>query len=240
MKICGVIPIRLDSTRFPGKGLALLQGKEIILHVYDRAREYQRFSRLIVATDDLTIKRLIQERGGQVFFSDQRFRNGSERVAAAVADCDCDVCINIQGDEVFVSPEMLEQTVQILEGKPDVQVATLAFPIADRKLLEDRNLVKVRLDGDGMAGGFSRLPYTDIAPEENYGHIGIYAFRKPFLTTYASWEPTEDELSESLEQLRILGHGYMIGVAVSAKPALAINTASDLATAEELLLKKGG
>ncbi len=240
MKICGVIPIRLDSTRFPGKGLALLHGKEIILHVYDRAREYQRFSRLIVATDDLTIKRLIEERGGQVFFSDRSFRNGSERVAAAVADCDCDICINIQGDEVFVTPEMLEQAVQILETRPDVQVATLAFPIADRRLLADRNLVKVRLDGDGMAGGFSRLPYTDIAPEENYGHIGIYAFRKPFLTTYASWEPTEDELSESLEQLRILGHEYKIGVAISARPALAINTASDLAAAEKLLQQEGG
>jgi 3-deoxy-manno-octulosonate cytidylyltransferase (CMP-KDO synthetase) len=240
MKICGVIPIRLDSRRFPGKGLAKLADKEIILHVYDRAAQYRRFSRLIVATDNQQISSLIKKHGGEVFFSEQRFRNGSERVAAAVKDCDCDICVNIQGDEVFITAEAIDKAVELLERQPALQVATAVFPAHNGLDLSDSNLVKVKLAPDGTAAAFSREPFSGSVAAANFGHVGIYAFRKRFLERYSELEPTADELAQSLEQLRILGHGYQIGAALLDKPLLAINTPLDLEKAEELLIKEGG
>lgn len=238
MIICGVIPIRLDSKRFPGKGLARLAGKEIVLHVYDRALGYKRFNDLVVATDDPTIRGLIEQRGGEVFFSRDRFRNGSERVAAAAREFDCDICVNIQGDEVFVTPEAIDGAVTMLESRDDLVMATVAFPIQNGSDLVDPNLVKVKLREDDLALAFSRSPIEDGLA--NLGHVGIYAYRRDFLDEYTLLKPTADEESQSLEQLRILGHGYKIGVALIEQPLLAINTPSDLQTAENLLSIEGG
>jgi 3-deoxy-manno-octulosonate cytidylyltransferase (CMP-KDO synthetase) len=242
MKICGVIPVRLGSSRFPGKGLAKLDGKELVLHTLDGARQYSDFQRLIVATDDRTIEALVTSHGGEVFYSEKPFRNGSERCAAAVADIDCDICVNVQGDEVFINGVIIDHTLRILEWNLELPVATAVFSIANPAELADHNLVKVALDENDRAIRFSRQPITidsGIAPV-NYGHVGIYAYRKDFLMTYATLSPTAGEIAESLEQLRILESGFSIGAARLDAPVVSINTPDDLLAASKILSQERG
>jgi 3-deoxy-manno-octulosonate cytidylyltransferase (CMP-KDO synthetase) len=242
LKICGVIPVRLGSSRFPGKGLAKLDGKELILHTLDGARQYFNFYRLIVATDDRAIEKLVIAHGGEVFYSEKPFRNGSERCAAAIANIDCDICVNIQGDEVFINSVTIGRTVRILEWNPELPVATAVFSIADPNELADRNIVKVALDENDRAIRFSRLPITgnSDAALVNYGHVGIYAYKKDFLTMYAVLSPTAGEIAESLEQLRILESGYPVGIARLDASAMSINTPEDLLAASKILSEERG
>lgn len=234
--------MRLGSSRFPGKGLAKLKGKELILHTLDGALQYSDFQRLIVATDDRTIEELVTARGGEVFYSEKPFRNGSERCAAAVANIDCDICVNIQGDEVFINGVVIGRTVRILEWNSELPVATAVFSIADPNELIDRNLVKVTLDENDRAIRFSRQPITTEsgAAVVNYGHVGIYAYKKDFLTMYAVLSPTAGEIAESLEQLRILESGFPIGAARVDTPIMSINTPEDLVAASKILSQERG
>ncbi len=241
MNICGVIPVRLGSTRFPGKGLAQLAGKELVLHTYDGARQYSRFKHLIVATDDRQIEALIGRHGGEVFYSAAPYRNGSERCAAAIANIDCEICVNIQGDEVFMTADIIDRSVKVLERDAKVSVATAVFPITDASELEDRNLVKVALDENDHAISFSRRPITGNGQQStNFGHVGIYAYRKEFLMMYTALAPTTGEISESLEQLRILESGYAIGVTRLERPVISINSPEDLQAASMILSREGG
>ncbi len=242
LKVCGVIPVRLGSSRFPGKGLALLDGKELVLHTLDGARQYLKFDRLIVATDDRAIEKLVSEHGGEIFYSEEPFRNGSERCAATVANIDCDICVNIQGDEAFINGVIIDRVVRMLEQNSALPVTTAIFPIADPGELADRNLVKVALDEIGRAIRFSRQPITgnDGVVAVNYGHVGIYAYRKDFLTTYARLSPTKGEIAESLEQLRILESGFSIGAVCLDTPVMSINTPEDLLAASKILSQVGG
>ncbi len=239
--IIGVIPARLASRRFPGKALAMVNGKSMILHVWERVRAYSRLNRLIVATDDQSIRQLIEGQGGEVFYSTEIFRNGSERCAAAVADLDCDICIDIQGDEVTITPEQLDRTVCVLENDRTLQVATAGFPVLQSGDLDDCNLVKVAVDSRGYAIDFSRRPITEKGRKiTNYGHAGIYVYRKEFLLKYVQLPQTTREVSESLEQLRILEHGHKIGVAIINKPLLSVNTPEDLVLANKVLSEERG
>lgn len=213
----------------------------MVLHVWERVSAYSRLERLIVATDDESISQLIVHNGGEVVLSSEPFKNGSERCASAITEIDCDVCIDIQGDEISIRPEQLERTVQVLENNPDLKVATAAFPIPQAEHLGDPNLVKVAVDVSGCAIDFSRKPIT-IAGQNitNYGHAGIYVYRKDFLIEYARLPQTSREIAESLEQLRILEHGHKIGVAIINKPLLSVNTPEDLALANRVFSQEGG
>ncbi len=242
MKIVGVIPARLGSKRLPGKALARIAGVEMVLYVYRRARKYARFDRLIVATDDLRIRELIEAEKGETYFSDAPFRNGSERCAAAVAEIDCDIVVNIQGDEVMIEPEHIDAAVRLLETRPELPMSTVAFQITgpdfDR---EDKNLVKVSVDERGCAIDFSRQPINTIsAANSGYGHAGVYVYRKDFLLRYAQLPPTPRETAESLEQLRVLESDFSIGVVIIDKSLLSVNSPEDLAIANNLLRDEGG
>ena len=241
MKICGVIPIRAGSKRFPEKGLALLKGKEIVLHVLDRCRQYRHFERLIVATDDVRIGEIAARHGGEVFYSQEEYRNGSERVADAVTNISCDICVDIQGDEVFITSEAIGQTVNQLHQDENIVVATAVFPIERDEDLHDTNLVKVLLDKQNRAIAFSRNPITSNgSTPTNYGHVGIYAYRREFLMRYPTLAQTKGELEESLEQLRILESGYKIGAVRLQQPIISINTPKDLIAANIILSTEGG
>lgn len=234
--------MRLGSSRFPGKGLAKLDAKELILHTLDGARQYSDFQRLIVATDDRTIEKLVIASGGEVFYSEKPFRNGSERCAAAIANIDCDICVNIQGDEVFINSVIIGRTVRILEWNSELPVATAVFSLADPNELADHNLVKVTLDENDRAIRFSRQPITTDSGTAlvNYGHVGIYVYRKDFLMMYARLSPTAGEIADSLEQLRILESGFPIGAARLDAPVMSINAPEDLLAASKILSQERG
>lgn len=213
----------------------------MVLHVWERVSQYNRLARLIVATDDASISQIIAQNSGEVVFSDAPFKNGSERCAAAVADIDCDICIDIQGDEISVTPEQLEKTVRVLENNQKIRIATAAFPVLQSEYLDNPNLVKVAVDASGYAIDFSRRPITITGQKiNNYGHAGIYVYRKDFLIEYARLPQTSREIAESLEQLRIIEHGHKIGVAIINKPLLSVNTPEDLAVANRVFSQEGG
>jgi 3-deoxy-manno-octulosonate cytidylyltransferase (CMP-KDO synthetase) len=240
VKIVGVIPVRLESKRFPRKPLAKLAGKEIVLRVLERTGEYEGFDRLLVATDSEEIRDLIERHGGDVYFSKQPFRNGSERVAAAVEDVDCDVAVNIQGDEVMVDAELIAAIIELLKRDDSLVASTAAFPLSDSDDERDENLVKVAFDrASGRARKFSRKPIKNKDEPSAYGHIGVYAYRRDFLQKYRELKQSEGELEESLEQLRILDAGFPLGVVVVPTPRIAINTPADLSRAEEIVAREG-
>ncbi len=230
----------MASKRFPGKALALIHGREMIRHVYANTKAYKRFDRIVVATDEPRIKSLIEADGGEVWYSQVPFRNGTERCAAAAGELSCDIVVNVQGDEVSLAPEQIDATVRMIELDIALHMSTLAFPISDDDL-DDPNLVKVAVSEHGRAIDFSRQPIMRAERKiVNYGHAGVYVFRKDFLMTYARLEPTPRELSESLEQLRVLESGFAIGVAILDQPMLSVNTPEDLKIANQRLTDEGG
>ena len=236
MNIAIGIPARFSSTRFPGKALAPLQGKPMIAHVVARALSAA-IGPVIVATDDQRIADAAIQAGAEVRMTAAHHTSGSERLAEAFASVDCDIVINVQGDEPLISPEAIRAVVQPLLHEPELQMATLAEPL-EPQLAADPNVVKLVTDHRGHALYFSRapIPYPRQAGVAGYlKHIGLYAYRRPFLLTYPCLSPSEAEQAEQLEQLRALHHGHAIAVTVGPFGTIGVDTPEDLARAEQLL-----
>lgn len=236
MKILCVIPSRLQSTRLPRKPLLPIQGKPMIQWVYENAKRCHFLTDLIVATDSQEIAKIVTGFGGKAEMTDPTIPTGSERVAAvAKLHPDCDVVINLQGDEPFIKPSMLKQLVQpYLQGESP-EMTTLAFPLNHAKKYTDPGAVKVITDLHGNAIYFSRapIPYFRVkVPVPVYHHMGLYAFRRDFLLHYASLPPTPLEQAECLEQLRVLEHGHKIRVCLTTEQTLEINTPEEYEQAQ--------
>lgn len=239
----GIIPARYASTRFPGKPLALLDGKPMIEHVYRRVASV--LPQVAVATDDARIIRAVEAFGGRAVATSTQHRSGTDRVAEAydVLGSAAPVIINIQGDEPFIATEQLQQLMHCFDN-PEVEIATLARRYPQGGSIEglaDPNLVKVVFAENGRALYFSRsvIPYQRGVDAEKWPssavyhtHVGIYAYRADALRRIASMEPSSLEMAESLEQLRWLQNGLNIAVAVTESPTIGIDTPADLAAAE--------
>jgi 3-deoxy-manno-octulosonate cytidylyltransferase (CMP-KDO synthetase) len=215
-----------------------IQGKPMIQWVYENASRCKVISDVIVATDSDEIASLIQGIGGKVMMTDPAIRTGSDRVAAvAKHHPEADVVINLQGDEPFIKPRMLEQLVSpYLQGEsPDM--TTLAHPLDMQTNYMLPGAVKVITDIHGNALYFSRSPIPYFRTEERhapvYHHIGLYAFRRDFLMTYQCLEQTPLEKIEALEQLRALEHGYKIRVCLTEDKTLEINTPEEYEQAQQ-------
>lgn len=238
IKILCVIPSRIQSTRLPRKPLLPIQGKPMIQWVYENARRSEILSDVIVATDSQDIADIITGIGGKVVMTDPDLPTGSERVAVVAEKMtDMDVIINLQGDEPFIKPSMLKQLVlPYLEGEMP-EMTTLAFPL-DKEKYEQPGSVKVITDLQGNAIYFSRSPIPYYRTEQTapvYNHMGVYAFRRDFLMTYRNLSPTPLEKTESLEQLRVLEHGYKIRVCLTKERTLEINTPEEYEQAQGFL-----
>lgn len=239
MKIVCIIPSRIQSTRLPRKPLLPIQGKPMIQWVYENASRYQRLDDLMVATDSDEIAEVVQKIGGKVVMTDPHIQTGSERAAAVAANLnDADVIINLQGDEPFIRPEILDTLVQpYLNGEmPDM--TTVAFPLDEAKKRNDPGAVKVITDLNGNALYFSRAPIPYYRTEHKapvHHHMGLYGFRRDFLLKFASLPQTPLELTESLEQLRALEHGYRIRVCLSDIKTLEINTQEEYEQAQHYI-----
>lgn len=249
MKYRVLIPARYASTRFPGKPLALLGGREMILHVCDRVSESE--MPLCVATDDSRIYDCVTNAGYEAVMTSDRHKSGTDRLCEAVRilGCDDDVIINVQGDEPFIRAEQLLQIKGIFERNPDALLATLIKrfePSRGFEALFDPNLVKVVTDDAGKALYFSRsiIPYVRnvdwkewLANAEFHTHIGIYGYRRETLLAVSALPQSTLEKAESLEQLRWLQNGYDIYTAVSDFQSIGIDTEADLREAEKILGK---
>jgi 3-deoxy-manno-octulosonate cytidylyltransferase (CMP-KDO synthetase) len=229
-----VIPARYASTRFPGKPLAALGGKPMIQHVYERVRRVRGLSQVVVATDDQRIFDAVRRFGGEVVMTGEH-RTGTDRVCAASAPLQADVVLNVQGDEPLIEPECLEDLLACFDD-PAVQMATLRRPL-DEGEEGNPNVVKVVCDLAGDALYFSRspLPYVRASRTQAFAHVGVYAYRKPFLQKIASLPSTPLEKAESLEQLRVLEHGYRIRVVVTSYRSIGVDTPEDLERVREAL-----
>lgn len=246
MKFIAIIPARYQSTRFPGKPLALLGGKTVIQRVYENT--LRALEDVWVATDDERIAEAVESFGGRAVYTLATHASGTDRCAEAARKLEehigFDVVINVQGDEPFVKPDQIEALKACFDG--ETRIATLVKEIESIDELFNPNRPKVVLDNSQHALYFSRSPIPFIRnTEENnwlhshqfWAHIGMYAYRKDALQEITELHQGKLELAESLEQLRWLENGYRIKTAVTNFQGQGIDTPEDLLAAAELLVK---
>ncbi len=246
-RVAVVIPARYASTRFPGKVLAPLLGRPLIMHVIDRARGAALPSRVIVATDDERIADVAAQAGAEVRLTSPAHASGTDRVAEVALGLSTDILVNVQGDEPCIPPAAIDRCVEPLVADKAVDMATLAH-IVDAEAALDPNAVKVVCDRASNALYFSRHPIPYIrdragAPAglcpAHLRHIGIYAYRRDVLLALARMSPTPLELAECLEQLRALEHGLRMRVQVVDWEAPGVDTPADLGRAAAFLKRAG-
>jgi len=222
-----IIPARLASTRFPRKMLADRTGKTLIRHVWERATLASSLSRVVIATDSPEVAHVVRAFGGEAVMTREDHPNGTSRLAEAAASLGLSpgaLVVNVQGDEPEIEPLAIDAAVAAARAST-APVATLASPFAAEENPDDPNIVKVVLRRDGTAMYFSRarVPHPR-QPAPAYRHVGLYVYRADFLAHYVTLAPTPLEMAESLEQLRVLEHGYAIAVAVVNTSSRGIDT----------------
>ena len=244
MNFIGIIPARYESTRFPGKPLALINNKPMIQWVYENVSKA--LEHVWVATDDDRIFNAVQEFGGNAIKTLSSHQSGTDRCAEAarkLADnIKFDVVINVQGDEPFIQPEQIELLKSCFEN--DTDIATLIKKIETEEELFNPNRPKVVIDTQQNALYFSRSPIPFVRGEEEkswhlknnfWAHIGMYAYKTEVLQKITKLKPSALELTESLEQLRWLENGFQIKTAETAHQSIGIDTPEDLENALQLL-----
>lgn len=241
MKVLCVIPARYSSTRLPGKPLADIAGKPMIQHVYERASKATRPEMVLVATDHQLVYDAVAAFGGKVMLTSPEHPTGTDRLAeVAQAYPDIDIIVNVQGDEPLIEPQIIDDLAGAFDNDDNLSMATL-MTLMDESEYNNSSAVKVVTDLNGYAMYFSRslIPFPRVKSEgfEVYKHIGIYAYRRDFLLKYAKLQPTPLEVSESLEQLRALEHGYRIKVLKTDFKSIGVDTPEDLELINKLLLK---
>ena len=247
MSFVAIIPARFASTRLPGKPLVDIHGKPMVVHVMERALQ-SGADRVIVATDHPDVAAAVTAGGGEVCLTRADHQSGTERLAEVIEQYqfpDDAIVVNVQGDEPLIPPEIIRQVAHNLAASA-AGMATLAVPIVSAEEAFNPNAVKVVRDAQGYALYFSRatIPWDrdrfaqsrDSIGDSLLRHIGIYAYRAGFIRRYVSWEPSELEHIELLEQLRVLWYGEKIHVDVAeTTPAAGVDTADDLARVRAVL-----
>lgn len=227
-----MIPARYESTRLPGKPLALIHGKPMIQHVYERTRAVELVDRVLVATDDARIAAAVRNFNGDVVMTSPRHQSGTDRIAEAARDLDADIVVNVQGDLPFLASATVQAAVALMRDDAALPMATVKTPIRDGEEMANPNVVKVVTDRDDYALYFSRspLPYWRAAADGvlGYRHIGLYVYRRDFLLRFARLAPTPLECAEKLEQLRALEWGFRIKVAETTGDGIEVDTPQDL------------
>lgn len=235
-----VIPARYASTRLPGKPLADIVGKPMVVRVMEQARK-SGASRVIVATDNQLVFDTVKSFGGEVVLTSEKHNSGTERLAEVIDLCgfsDDEVIVNVQGDEPLIPPVIIDQVANNLV-QFNTGMATLAVPIESVEEAFNPSAVKVVTDKDGYALYFSRatVPWErdrfaqtkDAIGDFYLRHIGIYAYRAEFIRRYINWQPSQLEQIEMLEQLRVLWYGEKIHVEKAKQiPAIGVDTIEDL------------
>jgi len=246
MKIVGIIPARYGATRLPGKVLADIAGQPMIEHVYRRARQAESLDELLVATDEERIAQVVQDFGGQAVMTSSEHKSGSDRIAEVARDLECDVVVNIQGDEPLIKPTAIDALVEPFATIPELRMSTLATRLEDYSNHIKSSVVKVVVDKEGFALYFSRAPipyfrldtsaeWPDNRPRQHpqsglwpLWHLGLYAYTRATLLWLSSLPQTPLEITEGLEQLRALENGCPIKVIEVEYQGISVDTPEDL------------
>ncbi|MCD6350794.1 MAG: 3-deoxy-manno-octulosonate cytidylyltransferase [Armatimonadetes bacterium] len=246
MRVLGMIPARYGSTRLDGKVLAPIAGKPMVQHVYERAKQASSLDDVLIATDDERVRRAVDEFGGWVEMTSPHHQSGTDRLAEVAARVDCDVVVNIQGDEPLIDPQVIEAALAPFFVEENLRMGTVATPIRTLEEHLDDSVVKVVLDRRGYALYFSRAPIPFFRldtqspwPQEErrqhpvselwpLKHIGLYVYRTEDLLWFAGLDPTPLEQTERLEQLRALENGCPIRVVTVDYSPISVDTPADL------------
>jgi 3-deoxy-manno-octulosonate cytidylyltransferase (CMP-KDO synthetase) len=235
-----IIPARYASTRFPGKPLAEIAGKPMVVHVCERAAK-SGAAEVHVATDDERIAAAVRAHGHHALMTRADHASGTDRLAEAAGKLklsERQIVVNVQGDEPLIPPKLIRKVAEALEQKRAASVSTACHEIHDAASLASPNVVKVAMDAEGYALYFSRarIPYPREAGAPCYRHAGIYGYRVGFLNRYARLKPAPLEKAEALEQLRVLWHGFRIAVAISrTEIPPGVDTPGDLEAVRRML-----
>jgi 3-deoxy-manno-octulosonate cytidylyltransferase (CMP-KDO synthetase) len=241
MNVVGIIPARYHSQRFLGKPLVDILGKPMIQYVYENAKKAEILDEVIVATDDERIMKVVKSFSGKVVKTSPDHKSGTDRIAEVARDLDCEVVVNIQGDQPLISPKAIEDVVSPFFKNESLEIVTLKYPIKDKEEIIDPNIVKVVTDKDDYALYFSRspIPYYNNTEKGSlelfFKHIGIYAYRRDFLLRFINLAQSSLEIKERLEQLRILENGYQILVVLTDYDSISVDTKKDLIKVKERL-----
>ena len=231
-----MIPARYASSRLPGKPLKEIDGVPMVVRAWRSVSRAGGIERVIVATDDERIADVVRRAGGDAMITSDRHPSGTDRVAEVATRVRAAIYVNVQGDLPFLDPADLEALVAPMRAERRLPMATLATPIVDDHEWHNPNVVKVACDARGNALYFSRasIPFARSGgrPMVALRHIGVYAYRRSFLRKFSHMQPGVLEGIEMLEQLRALENGYSIRVATSVAPSLEVDTAEDLAKAQ--------
>jgi len=237
--IIGVIPARFASTRLMGKPLANIGGKPLIQHTYENACKSKLIEKLILAVDDAKVASVARGFGADVIETPKEIASGSDRIAyVAKTYKEAEIIVNIQGDEPFIQPEMIDQAIEPLLFDKTIEVTTLIKQISSLKELHSPDVVKVVFDYNNYALYFSRSPIpfarnaiSDAAAldiTDYYKHIGLYVFKRKSLLKFTTLKQTDLEKTEMLEQLRMLENGMKIKVVETEYDSIGVDTQEDL------------
>lgn len=239
MKIIGIIPARMGSSRFPGKPLAAICGKPMIEHVYKRSAMSRTLDDLYVATCDSEIYDAVVEFGGKAIMTSDCHERCTDRIAQAVENIDADIIVNIQGDEPLIFPEMIDQALEPLLKDESVLCSNLMAEIKSDKDFEDPNEVKVVTDLDEYAIYFSRepIPSKKKGADNVIGlkQVCVIPFRRDFLFKYTKLSPTPLEIIESVDMLRAIEHGYKVKMVKTQYETYSVDTLEDLKYVEKIM-----
>jgi len=249
MKKIVVIPARLNSSRLPNKVLLDLKGKTVVQRVYEQCLKAKNIDEVYIATDSIEIQNSCKSFTQNIIMTKDTHESGTDRIAEAVLDIECDVVINVQGDEPFIDPNLIDELVNSFENT-QTKMASAMHKISKVDELKNHNVVKVTVDKNNDALYFSRsiIPHhrdewesllchheTILEPLRFFRHFGIYGYTKEFLLSYSKMEPTYLERLEKLEQLRVLENGYKIKMIETSYNSIGIDTKEDYIKAQELL-----
>ncbi|NNL83992.1 MAG: 3-deoxy-manno-octulosonate cytidylyltransferase [Winogradskyella sp.] len=240
MKIISMIPARYSASRFPGKLMQNLAGKSVILRTYEAAVATGLFDSVYVVTDSDIIYDEISNNGGKAIRSKKEHESGSDRIAEAVASIDCDIVVNVQGDEPFTEKESLAKVLSVFKDdhNKSIDLASLMVEISDWDEINNPNTVKVIVDNDNFALYFSRSPIPfprDKEVEARYfKHKGIYAFRKEALLDFSVLPMRFLEATEKIECIRYLEYGKRIKMVETSIQGVEIDTPEDLERAKKM------
>ena len=238
------IPARMGSSRFPGKPLALLGGKAVIERVYESCMKCERAEKVVILTDSVEIVEFADKIGAKSVMTSPKCASGTERIVEAFEEINADFVVNVQGDEPFISPALVDSVIEA-HANTNVDLVTAASKISDAQTLINPNVVKVLRGNDGSAVYFSRAPLPYVRGESNpaewlarcdyWRHIGIYGYSAKAIARYASLPVSKMEKCEMLEQLRFIAAGFKFEVVETQYESIGIDTPADLVAAEEFL-----